>query len=100
MGMKKHAELLLPSGQADVLNVGFGLGLVDESLQAQKPRCHHIIEPHPDVLAEARRQGWHKRAGVVLHEGRWQDVLDKLPDASLDAVFFDTWDETYVDLHA
>merc|ERR1712190_180390 len=33
-----------------------------------------------------------------LHEGRWQEVVGSFPDASLDAIFFDTWDETYVDL--
>ena len=32
---------------ADVLNVGFGLGLVDDALQALSPRTHVIVEAHP-----------------------------------------------------
>ena len=33
-----------------MLNVGFGLGLVDSAIQAQNPGSHTIIEAHPDVL--------------------------------------------------
>jgi len=38
------------SGGGDVLNVGFGLGLVDTAIQSNNPRSHTIIEAHPDVL--------------------------------------------------
>jgi hypothetical protein len=31
----------------DVLNIGFGLGLVDEEIQKHKPRSHTIVEAHP-----------------------------------------------------
>lgn len=34
----------------DVLNVGFGLGLVDRAIQSNQPASHTIIEAHPDVL--------------------------------------------------
>ena len=96
--MKHHAELLLPEQQLRICNVGFGLGLVDGYLAEREPSEHHIIEAHRDVLAEMRRRGWHKRKGVVVHEGRWQDIVTQLPGGSLDAIFFDTWSETYEDL--
>jgi len=38
------------TGGGDVLNVGFGLGLVDTAIQSNNPRSHTIIEAHPDVL--------------------------------------------------
>lgn len=38
------------SGGGDVLNVGFGLGLVDRAIQSNQPTSHTIIEAHPDVL--------------------------------------------------
>ena len=38
------------SSKGDVLNVGFGLGLVDTAIQSNEPRSHTIIEAHPDVL--------------------------------------------------
>ena len=37
-------------GGGDVLNVGFGLGLVDLAIQSNNPRSHTIVEAHPDVL--------------------------------------------------
>lgn len=33
-----------------VLNVGFGLGIVDREFQKYRPARHVIVEPHPDVL--------------------------------------------------
>lgn len=98
--MLEHAAVLLPEPGGAVLNVGFGLGLVDGYLQDRQPSQHHIIEAHPDVLAEMRRRGWHERPGVEIHAGRWQDVVAGLRPGSLDAIFFDTWQETYVELHA
>lgn len=38
------------SGGGVVLNVGFGLGLVDSAIQTHNPRSHTIVEAHPDVL--------------------------------------------------
>lgn len=36
----------------DVLNVGFGLGLVDAAIQSNQPASHTIVEAHPDVLCK------------------------------------------------
>ncbi|CAE7938712.1 rmt2 [Symbiodinium necroappetens] len=96
--MKRHAELLLPAAGLRVANVGFGLGLVDGFLSKRGPSEHHIIEAHKDVLAEMKRRGWHEQPGVFIHEGRWQEIIPKLKSSSLDAIFFDTWSETYEDL--
>jgi len=96
--MKQHAELLLPAAGLRVANVGFGLGLVDGFLAERGPSEHHIIEAHKDVLAEMKRRGWHEQPGVFIHEGRWQEIIPKLESSSLDAIFFDTWSETYEDL--
>lgn len=107
-----------------VLNVGFGLGLVDAELQKYKPTRHVIIEPHPDVLAHARKKGWYDIPGVEFFEGTWREYLaafeagDQL--AEFDAIYvrlhffqvmrghhlisslpqFDTFSEHYADLHA
>lgn len=58
-----------------VLNVGFGLGLVDAELQKYKPTRHVIIEPHPDVLAHARANGWYDIPGVEFFEGTWRQYI-------------------------
>ncbi|KAJ3205294.1 hypothetical protein HDU67_008928 [Dinochytrium kinnereticum] len=94
--MERHAEVIAPVEGLDVLNVGFGLGLVDEYLQRRKPRTHTIIEAHPDVYAKMIAEGWDKKPGVRILFGRWQDVLDQLE--TYDGIFFDTFGEFYDDL--
>ncbi|KAL4430017.1 hypothetical protein ABPG77_004387 [Micractinium sp. CCAP 211/92] len=94
--MRRHAEIICRGG-GDVLNVGFGMGIVDGFIQEHQPRSHTIIEAHPDVYAYACSQGWDKRPGVRLVHGRWQDVIDQL--GPFDGVFFDTYGEYYEDMH-
>ena len=70
-----------------VLNVGFGLGLVDKELQKFKPKRHTIIEPHPDVLAFARSRGWYERKGVTIFEGTWQEYIKAFEAGDVQAEF-------------
>ena len=84
--------------RGDVLNVGFGIGLIDGLLQAQMPKSHHIIEAHPDVQRHILSKGWREKPGVTVHFGRWQDAMSEIPTDSLDAVFFDTHDEGVEDM--
>ncbi|KAH0565784.1 hypothetical protein GP486_000829 [Trichoglossum hirsutum] len=95
--MKRTADLLLPGPGLRVLNIGFGLGVIDACFQSHSPRSHHIVEAHPAVLARLRQDGWCEKPGVVVHEGRWQDVLPKLLQENLmfDAIYFDTFAEDY-----
>ncbi|WFD33026.1 type IV protein arginine methyltransferase [Malassezia sp. CBS 17886] len=99
----------LCADQADgfaVLNVGFGLGIIDEAIQRYRPGRHVIIEPHPDALAFMRAQGWDRRSGVEIWEGTWESFLladDGAGGAALgdfDAVYFDTYSQDYHDLRA
>ena len=79
--MEAHAAALCPEeGGARVLNLGFGLGLVDTALQRRRPASHTIVEPHADVLLAMRRGGWLERAGVTVLQGTWQGVLPPLCD--------------------
>ncbi|KAF2402180.1 arginine N-methyltransferase 2 [Trichodelitschia bisporula] len=101
--MERHAELLLPTPGLRVLNVGHGMGIIDTFLQKHGPSSHHIIEAHPEVVASMKEKGWDKKPGVVVHEGRWQDVLPELIARSaetgeelvFDSVYFDTFAEDY-----
>ncbi|KAI8895448.1 S-adenosyl-L-methionine-dependent methyltransferase [Globomyces pollinis-pini] len=94
--MKLHAKIICPEPGKSVLNVGFGLGLVDNYLQLLQPAKHTIIEAHPDVYRKMIDDGWDKKPGVTILFGRWQDVLDKLE--CYDGIFFDTFGEYYDDL--
>ena len=64
----------LPQG-GDVLNVGFGMGIVDAAIQRRSPRTHTIVEAHPGVHARMLADGWGERPGVRVVLGRWQDVV-------------------------
>jgi protein arginine N-methyltransferase 2 len=103
--MEAHAKVLcMFSTQeergADVLNVGFGMGLIDTAIQnmaaqGHAPRTHTIIEAHPDVYAKMCQDGWDKKPGVRIFHGRWQDVLRERGQelGDFDGVFFDTFDD-------
>ena len=62
----------------DVLNVGFGLGIIDDAIQRRGPRSHTIVEAHPDVYAHIKALGWDARPGVRVVFGRWQDVVEQV----------------------
>jgi len=95
--MKRTADLLAPRSDLRVLNIGHGLGIIDNFFQLQTPTTHHIIEAHPTVLAHMERTGWPDKPGVTVHEGKWQDVLPKLIEngTMFDAIYFDTFAEDY-----
>ena len=97
--MRKSAKALLPRPGLKVLNIGHGMGIVDGFFQEQSPAAHHIIEAHADVVAEMKRRGWDSKPGVVIHEGRWQDILPGLVGAgeTFDAIYYDTFAESYSD---
>ena len=95
--MCAHARALLPHPGGRVLNVGFGLGIIDGCLQELQPSQHTIVEAHPDVLARMREQGWFDKPNVRVVRGRWQDAhLESL--GPFDGVFFDTFGEFLDDL--
>ncbi|BFZ60502.1 Arginine N-methyltransferase 2 [Saitoella coloradoensis] len=98
--MKRSAEVLVPTpGEGSVLNIGFGLGIVDTYLQERRPKRHVIVEAHPDVIAEMKAQGWDKKPGVEIVEGRWQDVVGQLAEQEVfDSIYYDAFGEYYEDL--
>lgn len=86
--MEIHAKVICGEGGKDVLNVGFGMGIIDTAIQSLKPRSHTIIEAHPDVYKKMIDDGWDKKPGVKILFGRWQDVIDEA--GPFDGIFFDT----------
>ncbi|KAF8210331.1 S-adenosyl-L-methionine-dependent methyltransferase [Mycena galopus ATCC 62051] len=84
-----------------VLNVGFGLGIIDTLFQSLSPALHVIIEAHPDVLKHMKELGWYEKPGVRILEGKWQDFIntDKIgalvPEGGFDIVYTDSFSEDY-----
>lgn len=75
--MEAHAKAVC-SGGGHILNIGFGMGLVDTAIQQYKPTSHTIIEAHPEVYNRMLSSGWGEKENVKIILGRWQDVLDQL----------------------
>ncbi|KAI3638819.1 hypothetical protein MIR68_003317 [Amoeboaphelidium protococcarum] len=98
-----------------VLNVGFGLGIIDTfihayllALSAKFPHTrfiHYIIEAHPDVLFRMQEthwinsSPWQQSTNLELRviEKTHQQAVDCLAENGvlLDSVFFDTFGENY-----
>ena len=81
--MRRSADLLVPSERLKILNVGHGMGIIDSIFQGKQPSAHHIIEAHPDVLAQMKKDGWYEKPNVIIHEGKWQDVVPKIMEQSI-----------------
>lgn len=88
--------------ELSVLNIGFGLGIIDGFFQDYRPARHVIVEPHPDVLEFMKSQGWDTKPGVTIYPGKWQSFLTDVQtgqlDADFDVVYWDTFSEDYQSL--
>ena len=100
--MEWEAELMRRSAEwvagarspvcATVLNVGFGLGLVDSAIQTWRPARHIVVEAHPQI-AERAREWADGKPGVTVVHSMWQDA-DLESFGPFDGVYFDTYEET------
>ena len=88
--MEHDASIICKNG-GDILNVGFGLGIIDNYIQSYNPNSHWIIESHPDVYNKIVKDGWLDKPNVNVIFKTWQEVLEDLP--KFDGIYFDTWNE-------
>jgi protein arginine N-methyltransferase 2 len=104
--MDAHASIMTNDGKKGmtVMNIGFGMGIIDEALQKLSPSKHLIVEAHPDVYAKMLKDGWDKKPNVEILFGKWQDVIPSLIAFAgpskffFDGIFFDTYGEHFSDM--
>ncbi|WZH40000.1 S-adenosyl-L-methionine-dependent methyltransferase [Fusarium acuminatum] len=110
--MRRSVAALVPDSAPGkrILNIGFGMGIVDGMFADLKPSRHHIIEAHPSVLEHLSKDeskfgpSWEKsgpeEGAFKVHKGKWQDIVPKLlEDGEIyDAIYFDTFGEDYSQL--
>ena len=110
--MRRSVSALLPDGATGkrILNIGFGMGIIDGMFAEHKPSRHHVIEAHPSVLEHVSKPdskfgpAWEssgpEEGAYKIHAGRWQDVVPKLLEQGeiYDAIYFDTFGEDYSQL--
>ena len=89
--MKESAKVVCANG-GRILNIGFGLGIIDSYIQSYDIDSHWIIEAHKDVYRKMDEDGWLDKDNVTVVYRRWQDALELLP--KFDGIYFDTWNDS------
>ena len=84
--MEKSAEYICHN-KGDILEIGFGMGVCADYIQAQGVNTHTIIEIHPQILE--RLSAWASdKSNVTIIEGDWANL--SLTD-TYDGIFIDTY---------
>lgn len=89
--MQKMAEIACMR-RGRVLEVGFGMGISCNAVQALNPKTHVIIEAHPEIYERAR--AWaNGKANTAVIKGRWQDVWSDVvtEHGPFDGISFDVF---------
>jgi len=84
--MERSAEIVCHN-QGDVMNVGFGMAIIDSAIQRCGVTSHTIIEAHPQVVRRAEQWARDKKA-VTIIPSTWQKALGSLKP--FDGIYFDT----------
>ena len=96
--MQASADYVCENG-GDILEIGFGMGISANYIQANSINSHTIVENHPQIIEKLNIWAADK-PNVTVIEGDWFEILlttDKL--STYDGIFYDTYgDEFYVDL--
>lgn len=88
--MSKVAEILCEKGDT-ILNIGFGMGIVDSYIQSYSPKKHVIIENNPVVNQKISDDGWNSKEGVEIVFDKWQNVIKTV--GKFDSIYLDTWND-------
>lgn len=88
--MKELADIACANGGV-ILELGFGMGISANFIQQHNITKHIIIEANHDVAEKAREFGNTAPHEVEVLEGLWEEVIERVPDDSLDGILFDTY---------
>jgi hypothetical protein len=84
--MEKSAEYICHNS-GDVLEIGFGMGICADYIQAQGVNSHTIIEIHPQVIE--RLNTWASdKSNVTVIKGNWNSINGL---GTYDGIFIDTF---------
>lgn len=110
--MRRSVDALVPNKVAGkrILNIGFGMGIIDTMFAETQPARHHIIEAHEEVLSHLDspestfgkkwEESGSEEGAFKVQRGRWQDIVPMLLERGevYDSVYFDTFGEDYSQL--
>ena len=84
--MEKSAEFICHNS-GDVLEIGFGMGICSDYIQAQGVNSHTIVEIHPEII-EKLKVWADGKSNVTIVEGDWNSIEDL---STYDGIFIDTY---------
>ena len=74
--MERIAEYICQS-KGDILEIGFGMGICSDYIQAQGVNSHTIVEIHPQIIEKLK--AWATGKGnVTIIEGDWYILRNHL----------------------
>ena len=90
--MEKSAEYICES-KGDILEIGFGMGICSDYIQAQGVNTHTIVEIHPQIIDKLNEWAEDKN-NVTIIEGDWltSGITNKY-----DGIFLDTFGDESLD---
>ena len=90
--MEKSAEFICYN-KGDVLEIGFGMGICSDYIQAQNISSHTVVEIHPQIIEKLKVWADNKD-NVTIVEGDWYSA-DSL--TTYDGIFLDTFADYSLD---
>ena len=90
--MKESAQFICHN-KGDILEIGFGMGICSDYIQAQNVNSHTIIEVHPQIIEKLNIWAENK-SNVTIIEGDWNSVNGL---SSYDGIFLDTFGDLSLD---
>ena len=88
--MERCAEFICHN-KGDVLEIGFGMGICADYIQAQGVNSHTIVEIHPQVIEKLKIWADGKE-NVTIIEGGWYGASGL---GTYDGIFLDTYRDDY-----
>ena len=74
------------TGGGDILEIGFGMGICSDYIQAEGVNSHTIVEIHPQIIEKLKIWAEDKD-NVIIVEGDWNSV----ELSTYDGIFIDTY---------
>ena len=87
--MEKTSEYICQS-KGDILEIGFGMGICSDYIQAEGVNSHTIVEIHPQIIEKLKIWAEDKD-NVTIVEGDWHNVE---LSGSYDGIFIDTYEDS------
>jgi len=84
--MKESAEFVCHN-KGDILEIGFGMGICANYIQAQGVNSHTIVEIHPEIFDKLKVWA-NGKSNVTIVEGDWNSISGL---STYDGIFLDTF---------